>query len=120
MNELDKIIDDCLKEANKYDELAVSCRETQDNYVRILGAQYKPDYSTSKACTASASKNRQIAEWLKELKQLREIPDKLVPKYRDSILDEYDRGANEMLEEVIDDIRKYIEEVNADEDNESA
>lgn len=25
-------------------------------------------------------------------------------------------GANEMLEEVIDDIRKYMEEVNADED----
>lgn len=115
MNELDKTIDDCLKKAKEYDELAILSRETQDNYVRILGTQYKPDYRTSKECTVSASKNRQLAEWLKELKKLREIPDKLVPKYRDGIQDEYNRGANEMLEEVIDDIRKYIAEVNADE-----
>ena len=59
--------------------------------------------------------NRRLVELLRELKKLREIPDKLVPKYRDGIQDEYNRGANEMLEEVIDDIRKYIEEVIADE-----
>lgn len=51
---------------------------------------------------------------LRELKKLREIPDKLVPKYRDGIQDEYNRGANEMLEEVINDIRKHMREVNAD------
>lgn len=72
MNELDKTIDDCLKKAKEYDELAISSRETQDNYVRILGTQYKPDYGTSKECTVSASKNRQLAEWLKELKKYKE------------------------------------------------
>lgn len=68
-------------------------------------------------CEKCASEHRQLAEWLRELKKLREIPDNLVPKYRDGIQDEYDRGANEMLEEVIDDIRKYMEEVNADDTN---
>ena len=65
-------------------------------------------------CYEWAKEHRRLAAWLKELKKWREIPDKLVPKYRDGIRDEYDRGANEMLEEVIDDIRKYIEEVNTD------
>lgn len=64
--------------------------------------------------TEYASEQRQLAKWLRELKKLREIPNKLVPKYRDGIQDEYDRGANEMLEEVINDIRKYMEEVKAD------
>lgn len=66
-------------------------------------------------CLECASEHRQLAGLLKELKKWREIPDKLVPKYRDGIEDEYNRGANEMLEEVIDDIRKYMEEINADE-----
>lgn len=74
-------------------------------------------YGGYESCDECAKEHRQLAEWLEELKQLREIPDKLVPKYRDGIQDEYDRGANEMLEEVIDTIRKYIEEVKADENS---
>ena len=68
-------------------------------------------------CLECAKEHRQLAEWLRELKKLREIPSKLVSKYRDGIQDEYNCGANDMLEEVIDDIRKYMKEVKADADS---
>lgn len=80
MNELDKTIDDCLKKAKEFDELAVSYREIQDNYVRILGTQYKPDYSTSIECAVSASKNKQLAEWLTKLKRYEDGINRIIDK----------------------------------------
>ena len=102
INSLEEAISREEEMAKEQEKLACSLYERQD-------------YEISKNCIWCAKEHRQRAEWLRELKKLREIPDKLVPKYRDGIQDEYNRGANEMLKEVIDDIRKYIEEVNADE-----
>ena len=92
--------------------------EKQENNAKIYPKPQKNVKGSGKKYNARircAKEYRQLAKWLKELKKLREIPDKLVPKYRDGVPDEYNRGANEMLEEVIDDIRNYMEEMNADE-----
>lgn len=101
-----------LDEGIKYEE---EVAEAEEQKARVLNGDFYK--SRRNECLECAEEHRQLAEWLRELKKLREIPDKLVPKYRDGIPDEYDRGANEMLEEVIDDIRKYMEEVNADADS---
>lgn len=98
---------------NSLDEAIAHCEEVAKNQ-EWMAENYDDDSMGAKVCLECASERRQLAEWLRELKKLREIPDKLVPKYRDGIQDEYNRGANEMLEEIIDDIRKYMEEVNAD------
>lgn len=98
------------------DETIKHCEEVaEENESKANRIEQLHLTGNAEGCRECANEHRQLAEWLKELKKLREIPDKLVPKYRDDIQDEYNRGANEMLEEVIDDIRKYIEEVNADE-----
>lgn len=100
-----------LEEAIKYySELAEENEKDAEQFKRIKATQ-----DIISHCYECAEEHRQLAEWLRELKKLREIPDKLVPKYRDGIQDEYDHGANEMLEEIIDDIRKYIEEVETNE-----
>ena len=108
---LDEAIAHCEEVAEKQENNAKTYPRPQKN-VKGSGKKYN-------ARIRCANEYRQLAEWLRELKKLREIPDKLVPKYRDGIQDEYNRGANEMLEEVIDDIRKYMEEVNADEPSET-
>lgn len=103
-------LDEAIKHAEEVaeaEERSAKLHQRPDKGVKGSGKRYL-------SCIECANDHRQLAEWLRELKKLREIPDKLVPKYRDGIPDEYDRGANEMLEEVIDDIRKYMEEVNAD------
>ena len=100
-----------LEEAIKHcEEVAEENEKDAEQFKRIKATQDMISH-----CYECAKDHRQLAEWLTELKKLREIPDKLVPKYRDGIQDEYNCGANEMLEEVIDDIRKYMEEVKADE-----
>ena len=99
-----------LDEAIKHCEEVAEEKEKQASWFWVK--EGNPNYESCEEC---AKEHRQLAEWLRELKKLREIPDKLVSKYRDGISDEYNRGANEMLEEVIDDIRKYMEEVNDDE-----
>lgn len=99
---------------NSLDKAIKHCEEVAEENEKIADT-FEYSLKTKSDCKECAKKHRQLAEWLRELKKLREIPDKLVPKYRDGIQDEYNRGANEMLEEVIDDIRKYIEEVKADE-----
>lgn len=106
VNNLEEMIKHCEEVAEKKEKECKWISGSED--AGINGA-------LAKTFAECASEHKQLAKWLKELKKLREIPDKLVPKYRDGIQDEYNRGANEMLEEVIDDIRKYIAEVNADE-----
>ena len=54
----------------------------------------------------------QLVEWLKELKRWRNLKSTIIPKYRDGVSDEYNRGANDMWEEIIE----QIEEVNADDE----
>ena len=103
-------LDEAIKHAEEVaeaEERSAKLHRRPDRGVKGSGKRYL-------SCIECAKEHRQLAEWLRELKKLREIPDKLVPKYRDGIPDEYNRGANEMLEEVIDDIRKYMDEVNAD------
>lgn len=103
------------------DEAIKHCEEVAEKQENKAKSYPRPDKSVKgsgrkyNACIKCANEHQQLAKWLKELKKLREIPDKLVPKYRDGVPDEYNRGANEMLEEVIDDIRNYMEEMNADE-----
>ena len=109
MKTLDEYIQYC-EEVAEAEERSAKLHQRPDKNVKGSGKRYL-------SCLECAKEHRQLAEWLKELKKLRNIPDKLIPKYRDGIPDEYNRGANEMLEEVIDDIRKYIEEVNADGDS---
>ena len=53
---------------------------------------------------------RQFAEWLRELKRWRKLKSIIIPKYRDGVSDEYNRGANDMWKEVME----RIEEVNND------
>jgi molecular chaperone DnaK (HSP70) len=96
---------------NRFEKLASDCEfnlNMHKNHVMNLSV------NDIERIQEHLEENRQLAEWLRELEKLRKIPDKLVPKYRDGIQDEYERGANEMLKEVIDDIRKYIEEVKVD------
>lgn len=37
----------------------------------------------------------------------KDLINRLIPKYRDGIPDEYDRGANDMLEEVIEAVEEF-------------
>lgn len=60
-----------------------------------------------------ASEYRQLAEWLRELQRWRKLKSAITPKYRDGVLDEYNMGANDMWNEIME----RIEEVNADECN---
>lgn len=101
---------------NNLESAIKHCEEVaEENIKQAKHCSIFGDKQVGLECLECAKEHRQLAEWLRELKKLREIPNKLVPKYRDGIRDEYNRGANEMLEEVIEGIRKYIVEVNADE-----
>ena len=62
------------------------------------------------SCIECAKEHRQLAEWLRELKRWRKLKSTIIPKYRDGVSDEYNRGANDMWKEVME----RIEEVNAD------
>ena len=97
------------------EEAITHCLEVAEANEKMIEYDLAYTDEQKEECRECAEEHRQLVELLRELKKLREIPDKLVPKYRDGIQDEYNRGANEMLEEVIDDIRKYMEEINADE-----
>ena len=114
MLSLEEAIQHCEEVAEKQ-EITATSNLMEIDKIKADGILRLYDADEYESCMKCAAEHRQLAEWLRELKKLREIPDELVPKYRDGIRDEYNRGANEMLEEVIDDIRKYIEEVNADE-----
>ena len=64
---------------------AIKYHETIAKEHELLANKFEMSDENRKSCLESAAEARQLAEWLKELKKLREIPDKLVPKYRDGI-----------------------------------
>jgi len=73
-----------LDEAIKHAEEVAEEKEAQ-----AWEAQLQEEYGTIKSCKECAEEHRQLAEWLRELKQLKE-----------QILDDYDLEAWEILEKI--------------------
>lgn len=95
------------------------CEEVAEVEERVAKLHRRPDRGVKGSgkryfsCLERANEHHQLAEWLRELKRWRKLKSTIIPKYRDGVPDEYNRGANEMWEEIM----KRIEEVNAYEDS---
>ena len=115
---IDEAIKHCEEVAEKLDKLAVEFKEQQDNYVRILGTTYKPDYGESEECVKQATEHRQLAAWLRELKAYKkaytEIDSKIEIDYMGN--NKYEMAVSDGYQGAINIIDRCIEEVNADED----
>ena len=91
-----------IDEAIKHSEEVAEEKEAQ-----AWEAQLQEEYKKIKSCKKCAEEHRQLAEWLKELKQLREQKPKSEWQQDHEILKAYSDGANNVL----DKIRAEIEEL---------